>query len=152
MIEFSNQITIRRPVEEVFAFVADFENVPKWNYYVRSVRQTSAGEPKVGAVYHQVRKSDQQDFEITRYKPGKRVVVQTLPGSQPEFVMDFAFEAAGEGTQLTDTWQLNSGRPALLEKLAAGRVKGAVKENLGKLKELLETGRVTLQDGRQVQL
>jgi hypothetical protein len=34
--------------------------------------------------------------------------------------------------------------------LARGRVKSAVFENLTKLKELLQEGRVVLQDGRQV--
>jgi uncharacterized membrane protein len=153
MIAFTNQIIIQRPVAEVFAFVADFENVPKWNYYVRSVTQTSRGEPSLGITYHQVRKSDQQDFAIREYQPGNRVVVQTLPGSQPEFEMRFEFADDGNGgTRLTDTWKLNSGQPALLEKLAAGRVKRAVKENLGKLKELLETGQTRLQDGRLVQI
>lgn len=152
MIEFSNQVTIQRPLEEVFAFVADFENVPKWNYYVVSVEQTSGVEPEVGATYHQVRRQDQQDFAIRTYLPNRQVKVQTLPGSQPEFEMTFEFQAEGDKTRLIDSWKLTTGRPALLEKLAAGQVKRAVKENLGKLKQLLESGQTRLQDGRQVQL
>lgn len=152
MIEFSNAITIQRPPAEVFAFVADFENVPKWNYYVLSVTQTAQGEPGLGTTYHQVRRQDQQDFAIQEYEPNRRLVVQTLPGSQPEFEMVFEFQAEGQHTRLIDSWRLNTGRPALLEKLAAGQVKRAVKENLGKLKELLETGQTRLQDGRRIQI
>jgi hypothetical protein len=44
------------------------------------------------------------------------------------------------------------GVPGLLEPLAARRAKAGVRENLGKLKTLLETGRVTLQDGRSFAL
>ncbi|MGW8318638.1 MAG: SRPBCC family protein [Candidatus Promineifilaceae bacterium] len=47
MIEFENTIVIQRPVEEVFAFVSDFENVPKWNYYVQQVARTSSGPAAV---------------------------------------------------------------------------------------------------------
>ncbi len=31
METFENTVMIRRPAEEVFAFLADFENVPRWN-------------------------------------------------------------------------------------------------------------------------
>jgi hypothetical protein len=56
----------------------------------------------------------------------------------------------GDTTRLRDEWKLDTGRPALLERLAHGRVKSAVSENLAKLKELLEEFRVVLQDGRRV--
>jgi hypothetical protein len=51
-----------------------------------------------------------------------------------------------------NVWKLDLGKPALLEKLGAARVKSAVAENLEKLKQLLEEGRVVLQDGRQATL
>jgi uncharacterized membrane protein len=152
MIEFENKIVIQRPVEEVFAFVSDFENVPKWNYYVQQVTRTSNGPFGAGTIYHQVRKSDQQDFEIIDYKPGQQVTVKTLPGSRPVLERRLVFEAEGKVTKFIDRWQLESGRPRLLERLAAGRVRRAVLENLQKLKELLETGAVQLQDGRRVSL
>lgn len=148
MIEFENKIVIERPVEEVFAFVSDFENVPKWNYYVLEVNRTSGGPVGAGTTYHQARKTDEQDFGVTEYEPPERVVVKTLPHAQPAFEMRFTFQAVEGGTQVTDEWKLDTGRPGVLERLGAGRVKQAVKENLSKLKELLETGRVQLQDGR----
>lgn len=148
MITFENAIVIDRPVDEVFAFVADFENVPKWNYYVRNVTKTTPDQTGLGATYHQVRKSDVQDYRVIEYEPNEKVVVKTLPPSQPAFEMRFTFEPTGNGTRILDEWELDTGRPEILERLAAGRVKGAVKENLEKLKELLETGSVQLQDGR----
>jgi hypothetical protein len=59
-----------------------------------------------------------------------------------------AFSQVGKSTRIVDRWRLDLGVPALLEPLAVGRVKKAVRENLGKLKTLLEAGTVTLQDGR----
>ncbi len=152
MMKFENVIEIDRPVDEVFAFVADFENVPRWNYFVTDVSKTSEGSIGAGTTFHQVRKIDQQDYRITEYEPPHRVTVETLPGSTPSFEMRYTFEGDGERTRLIDAWELDLGRSPLLQLLGKGRVKSAVAENLGKLKELLETGKTRLQDGRAARL
>jgi uncharacterized membrane protein len=152
VLEFENTIRIDRPVEEVFAFLSDFENIPKWNYYVLEVRQLSEGLIGVGTTYHQVRKSDQQDLRIIEFEPGHTVAVKTLPQSSPDLEMRFTLYEEGITTRVGDEWKLNTGRPAIFERLAGGRIKSAVAENLAKLKELLEEGQVVLQDGRQVTL
>jgi uncharacterized membrane protein len=149
VLEFENTIHFDRPVDEVFAFLSDFENIPKWNYYVLEVRQLSESPIGVGTTYHQVRKSDQQDFRIIEFEPNHTVAVKTLPQSSPSFERKFTLYEEGDTTHLRDEWKLDTGRPAVLERLARGRVKAAVAENLAKLKELLEEGRVILQDGRQ---
>jgi uncharacterized membrane protein len=152
VLEFENTIRIDRPVEEVFAFLSDFENIPKWNYYVLEVRQLSESPIGVGTTYHQVRKSDQQDLRIIEFEPGHTVAVKTLPQSSPDLEMRFTLYEEGITTRVRDEWKLNTGRPAIFERLAGGRIKSAVAENLAKLKELLEEGQVVLQDGRQVTL
>lgn len=149
MLKFENTIRIERPVDEVFAYLSDFENIPKWNYYVPEVRQLSESPVGIGTTYHQVRKTDEQDFRIVEFEPGHTVAVKTLPQSSPSFERRFTLYEEGNKTRVRDEWKLDTGRSALLEKLAGGRVKSAVAENLAKLKELLEEGRVVLQDGRQ---
>jgi carbon monoxide dehydrogenase subunit G len=152
VLEFENTIPIERPIDEVFAFLSDFENIPKWNYYVLEVRQLSESPIGIGTTYHQVRKSDQQDFRIIEFEANNTVAVKTLPQSSPSFERRFTLYEEGETTRIRDQWKLDTGRPALLEWLARGRVKSAVSENLTKLKELLQERRVVLQDGRQVTL
>jgi uncharacterized membrane protein len=152
VLEFENTIAIERPIDEVFAFLSDFENIPKWNYYVLEVRQLSESPIGIGTTYHQLRKTDQQDFRIIEFEPNHRVAVKTVPQSSPSFERRFTLYAEGDTTRIRDQWKLDTGRPALLERLARGRVKSAVAENLAKLKELLEEGRVILHDGRQVTL
>ena len=152
MVEFENTIRIDRPVDEVFAFLAQFENIPKWNYYVLEVRQLSESLIGIGTTYHQLRRTDQQDFRIIEFEPNNTVAVNTLPQSSPSFERRFTLYEEGDTTHIRDQWKLDTGRPALLEGLARGRVKSAVSENLTKLKELLQEGRVVLQDGRQVTL
>jgi uncharacterized membrane protein len=150
MLEFENTVYIDRPVDVVFAFLSDFENIPKWNYYVLEVRQLSESPRGLGTTYHQVRKTDEQDFRIIEFEPDHTVAVKTLPQSSPGLEMRFSLYEEGNATRIRDEWMLDTGRPAILERLALRRVKSAVAENLAKLKELLEEGRVVLQDGREV--
>jgi uncharacterized membrane protein len=152
MIEFENTIRIDRPVAEVFKFLSDFENMPKWNYYVLVVRKLSDGPIGVGTTYHQVRKTDEQDFCITELEQNHKVAVKTLPQSSPALEMRFILDEEGSATRMTDEWKLDTGGPALLKWLGAHRVKSAVAENLTKLKQLLEEGLVVLQDGRRAML
>jgi uncharacterized membrane protein len=152
VLEFENTIAIDRPIDEVFAFLSDFENIPKWNYYVLEVRQLSESPIGIGTTYHQLRKSDQQDFRIIEFEPNHTVALKTVPQSSPSFERRFTLYEEGDTTRIRDQWKLDTGRPALLERLARGRVKSAVSENLSKLKELLQEGRVVLQDGREVTL
>lgn len=152
MLEFENTIRIDCPIEEVFAFLSDFENIPKWNYYVLEVRQLSDGPTGIGTTYHQVRKTDEQNFRITELEANHTVAVKTLPQSSPSFERKFVLYEEEDTTRIRDEWKLDTGRPAVLERLTGKGVKSAVAENLAKLKELLEEGRVVLQDGRQVTL
>lgn len=152
MIEFETMIRINRPIAEVFAFLSDFENIPKWNYYVLEVRKLSHGPIGIGTTYHQVRKTDEQDFRITELDQDHSVAVKSLPQSSPGFEIRFTLGDEHGTTRVRDEWKLDIGRSALIEWLGARRVKSAVAENLIRLKELLEEGRVVLQDGRRATL
>jgi uncharacterized membrane protein len=149
-MDFKNVIEIKAPIDEVYKFVADMRNTPKWNYFVTRVIQEAGNGPELGARYHQTRKTDDQRYEITAYEQGQTMTVQTLPGSSPEFRRHIRFESTDDGTRLIDQMSLRTKYPGILENLAAGRVRRAVDENLGKLKQLLENGQTQLQDGRVV--
>lgn len=38
-MQFTNTVVIDRPVSDVFAFISNFENMPKWNYLVVEARR-----------------------------------------------------------------------------------------------------------------
>ena len=42
-MQFTNTITIIRRPAEVFAYLAHFENLPRWNYAISDTRKTSSG-------------------------------------------------------------------------------------------------------------
>jgi len=144
MATFQNTVTIRRPVEEVFAFLADFENVPRWNHAILQTTKTSPGPVRVGTTYHQIRsipRRSEEGFEVTVFEPTSRLAVH---GDIGPFTATISYLLApiGDGTRLTNAVDLepSSGALRLLAPLAASRVKGAVAANLGALKQILETG------------
>lgn len=152
MIRFTNKITIDRPAKEVFEFLSDFENIPKWNYYVLSVEKVSEGPRGKSTIYHQARREDSQSFEIVEYRPHSTLAVKTRPGSSPGFERSFSLHAVDGRTEIVDDWTLDLGKGGIVERLATPAVKKGVMANMTKLKELLENGRTTLQDGRTVEL
>ena len=143
MASFENILTIRRPVEDVFAFLADFENVPKWNYAIVETTKVSPGPVGVGTTYQQIRSApsrSEEAFEVTVFEPASRLEVRGGLGPFTARV-SYLLEPAGSGTTLTNAVDLrSSGLLTLVAPLATSRVKHAVAANLDTLKQLLEGG------------
>jgi uncharacterized membrane protein len=151
-VDFQNVVEINVPVADVFGFVADMRNTPKWNYFVTRVIQENGNGPTLGARYQQTRQTDNQRYEITHYEHGQSLTIESLPGSSLEFKRHFRFAPSPDGTRLIDQMWLRTRYPGILERLAVRGVRKAVAENLGKLKELLENGQTQLQDGRVINI
>jgi uncharacterized protein YndB with AHSA1/START domain len=138
---FENTVVIRRPTEEVFGFLADFENIPKWNYAIAATRKISEGPVGVGTIYQQVRSvpsRSEEHFEVTAYDPPRQLEIQGQLGPFPSR-LSYALNAIPEGTRVTNTIELELRGPGrLLGRVAVPRVRDAVSANLQKLKELLE--------------
>ena len=128
---------IDRPVTETFAFVSDFENMPKWKYFVEETSNESPPGRGAGTIYRQRRRTDEQRFVVTDYERDQLVAVRTLPPAR-DLQMRFTFQPHGGGTRLTDDWTLDTGLPRWLERIGASKVSSAVRANLAKLKQLLE--------------
>ncbi|MFI5079615.1 MAG: SRPBCC family protein [Streptosporangiales bacterium] len=142
MQTFENTVTIQRPAEEVFAFLADFENIPKWNYAIEETHKTSAGPVGVGTRYRQTRSipgRSVEDFEVTVFEPARRLAIQGQIGPF-QAQISYELEAAAGATRLVNNVELDPSRAALrlVAPLAAPKIKAAVAQNLGKLKLVLE--------------
>jgi hypothetical protein len=149
MIRFEHSIDIDRSVGEVFDFLADFTNIPLWNYYVHEVQQLTAGPVRVGTRYGQVRRTDRQRYEVTAHRRPHVIGVATLAGERPAFDRRMTLETTEGRTRLYDRWRLDTGHPQTLQRVAAGRVRSGVGANLAVLKQLLERGAARLPDGRR---
>jgi uncharacterized protein YndB with AHSA1/START domain len=138
---FENTVMISRPIEEVFEFLADFENVPKWNYAIVETHKVSHGPVGMGTIYHQVRavpSRSEEHFEVTAYNPPRQLEVRGQLGPFPSR-LSYALDAVPGGTRVTNAVELELHGPGrLLGRVAVPRVRDAVAANLRKLKELLE--------------
>jgi carbon monoxide dehydrogenase subunit G len=142
MASFENTVIIRRPVEEVFAFLADFENVPRWNFAIVETTKTSPGPVGVGTTYRQTRSvptRSEERFEVTTFEPPRRLEVQGQIGPFRARI-GYLLEPAGSGTRLRNLVDLGSSGPlTLVAPLVTSRVKHAVAANLETLEQLLST-------------
>ncbi|MQB01797.1 MAG: hypothetical protein GEU78_16210 [Actinobacteria bacterium] len=140
-VHFSNSITIRRSVQDVFAYLSNFENIPTWNYAIAETQKTSGGPVGVGTTYRQTRSlpsPSEETFQVTEFEPDQRLAIHGGLGPF-EGTLTYELQRVDEGTLLTNTADLEAtGVLKLTAPLAAPRVRQAVAENLQKLKEILE--------------
>jgi uncharacterized protein YndB with AHSA1/START domain len=145
MQTFENTVTIHRPAEEVFAFLADFENIPAWNYAIEQTSKASAGLVGVGTRYRQTRSvpgRSTEEFEVTVFQPASRLAIHGQIGPF-QATISYVLEAAAGATRLVNTVELDpsQARLRLLAPVVTPRIKAAVAQNLAKLKLVLERGR-----------
>jgi carbon monoxide dehydrogenase subunit G len=97
------QIDTTLPLDQAFAFVADFANADQWDPGVATSERTNDGPVGVGARYRlgvRMRGSVvPMDYEITILEPGRRVVLTGI-GSGVEAVDDIRFQATDTGTRV----------------------------------------------------
>ena len=141
MATFENTVLIARPIEDVFPFLSDLENIPKWNYAIVETRKISEGPVGVGTIYQQVRSvpnRSEERLEITTFHPPHQLAIRGQLGPFASHLF-YALDAIPEGTRVTNTVELeHHGAGRLLGRVAVPRVREAVAANLGRLKQLLE--------------
>ena len=137
-----HQVTIQRSVGEVFAFIADGLNGPKWRPGIADIALVSGSG--VGATYKQGVKGPggrrvDADYRVTAYEPNRRLAFEAIAGPiRP--TGEYLLEEAGGGTRLTFSLRAELGG---IKKLLMG---GAVQKTMAtevaateQLKRLLET-------------
>lgn len=131
-ISFTTRITIARPIDDVFARLADPAGWPAWNSAVESV-QARGGERYV---MHRRLPSGPavNELEVIERDPPTAFAVRTTSGPTP-FVYRYALEPTDGGTLLTLRAEADVPGPAVLLKHA---VKRGVDANLATLKSILE--------------
>jgi uncharacterized protein YndB with AHSA1/START domain len=75
--DFGATVVIDRPIEEVFAFLANGENDPKFSPRVLEIAKTTDGPPGVGTVYASTVKdagmTTKREFRLTEFEPPTRI-------------------------------------------------------------------------------
>src|SRR3954449_8629302 len=74
---FEGTAVVDRPIEEVFAFLADGTNDPKFSPRVQEIEKTTEGPVGVGTVYKSTVKDagmkTTREFEITAFEPPTKI-------------------------------------------------------------------------------
>lgn len=140
-MHFANSVTIQRSPHEVFEYLANFGNVPEWNYAIVKTQKTSDGPVGVGTTYRQTRSlpsPSEEAFEVTEFEPDRRLAIRGALGPF-EGTLTYDLEGVPDGTKITNNADLQAhGLLKVAAPLARGRVGDAVAANLQKLKEILE--------------
>jgi uncharacterized membrane protein len=136
-------ITVKRPIDEVFAVLSDWTNSPTWISGMQSVAKTPDGPIGVGTTYQGVgkalgRKLD-ADLTVTELEPNRRYeIASTTPSPS---TMTFVFESVDGGTRVNRTMDSD---PAsffkLAEPLLLPMMKRAMQSDFVTFRDLMEAG------------
>lgn len=111
MAHVEGQIIIHRPVDEVFDFVADERNEPRFNPQMRRAEQTSAGPIGVGTTFCAESVSRGRPVEMTitftDYERPRRLTSSTHL-SNMDIQGTLTFDPVPEGTRMRWFWELKS--------------------------------------------
>ena len=136
-------ITINRPIDEVFAYVADGENGPKWRSDKIEIKHES-GEG-VGAVYRQTvpgpgGRRVKADYEVTAFQSPKRMDFKAIAGPVRP-TGSYVLSSPGEGKTKV-TFSLDAKVGLVKRLLMMGRMVQSSMDaemlSLDKLKKVLE--------------
>jgi uncharacterized membrane protein len=141
------EVLIARPLDEVFTFVGDVRNRPRWDDSVDSEELTSPEPIGVGSTVrtrlHSMGREYQYTWEIVQHEPPNRMRVESTSGPFPT-TLGFEFDEHNGGTRVNASV---TGRPngimRLLEPLVARRTQQNLDRGYARLKTLLETGKAS---------
>ncbi len=142
MIKVELSVVVNRPLPEVFAFVTDPANNPKWQEGLVESRMASSGPMGVGTQLTDVRKFMGREIdsklEVTAFEPNKTFGQKVISGPL-KFEVLMNFEPSGNGTLINLVAQ---GEPGGFFKLAEGMVQKQLHSQLEadaqRLKRILE--------------
>jgi len=145
MINIEVSLVINRPVADVFAFVANLENLPKWDTDFQEAKRVTSTPDGIGATYQCLLKypggkTATQKVETTEYTENKKITYESEPTKIAKARVNIRFEHVAEGTKITSLLQPEFyGLFRLLEPLMTGAIHKSHTAHLNNLKPLLET-------------
>jgi carbon monoxide dehydrogenase subunit G len=106
------RIVTTLPLDDAFAYIADFANAQEWDPGVAIARRVDDGPIGPGARYQlnvrMGRRVAPMEYCITTFDPPNRVVL-TGRGSNVDAIDDIAFEATPDGTAIDYTADIRLG-------------------------------------------
>ena len=138
---YGASVVIDRPIEEVFAFLADGENDRKFSPRVLEIAKTTDGPAGVGTVYASTVKDagvkTKREFKLTEFQPPTRIRWTEL-SKNPVVVPDGGYDLApsGSGTELSF---FNEFKGRGLGKLIAGFALSSARKQADEFAQAIKT-------------
>ncbi|MEK6720846.1 MAG: SRPBCC family protein [Chloroflexota bacterium] len=139
MARFAQSVVIRRPVGEVWAFLARLENETLWQQGLIEARMTSEGPMGLGSTGEEIRswmgRRVATAWKVTAFEADRRFafkVTKPMP-----FTAAYEFATVPEGTRVEMTAE-PTGFSRVLWPLIANTARKQYETDFAKLKEVLE--------------
>ena len=144
-IDITAEVTIRRRLEDVAAYMIDPHNDPSWIGGVREVRMETApplvAGSRVARVAHFLGRRVEYVNEVTQLDPARVLDMRSVKAPFPMRVT-YSFEPAAAGDGVTIVRNRVRGAPggffALFGPLLAPMVRRSVQQDLERLRDVLE--------------
>ena len=142
MIKVTVDIQINRRAADVFAYISNFANNPKWQKGMVEAYYTTEPPIRVGSEYTQVARflgrNIESTFKVIEYNPGRLIKATTLKSTFPITFARFV-EPNDNGCLLTTIVEGDaSGVYKLTEPLLRNKVRSSIQQDYERLKKLLE--------------
>jgi uncharacterized membrane protein len=150
MTKIAKTVSVSRPVEEVYAFWRDLQNLSRFMMHVERV--TTSGKRSHWIVKAPAGTTVEWDAEITEERENELLTWRSLPGSQIENSgsVRFTKAPADRGTEVHVSLQYEppAGKAgAALAKLFGEEPAQQLTDDLRRFKQVMETGEVMFSDG-----
>jgi uncharacterized membrane protein len=137
-------VEIDRPLHEVFSFVSDVSNYPKWMAHALEVRTEAPDHPRQSdrfvVALRSVGRRFETPYERTSYESDRRYTDRAVGGPIPDHQWHSAFQELPGGTLLTRTVDVESrGLLKLLEPLQKRAAERQLRKDLQTLKDVVES-------------
>ncbi len=152
-VRVEKAVTINAPVENVYAFWRNFENLPRFMHYLESVTTSEEGTKSHWVAKAPAGTTVAWDAELIEDRPNELIRWRSLDGSQVETTGSVEFRAApqarGTEVHVDLTYNPPGGRwGATLASLFGRSGEQEVREDLRRFKRFLETGELPTTKGQ----
>ena len=142
MAKVEHSVVIKRPVEEVFEFVTNYQNHSLWRSETVEAIQTSKGPTGLGATGREVSQVLGRRIEatavITGYEPSRKLSAKTTSGPF-SIEASHTVESVEDGTRYTLVLEGEPGDfRGLAEPILVRMAQRQIETNLRNLKDLME--------------
>lgn len=146
MTKIEASVVIDRPVEEVWKFMSDFSNTPKWSPDIVEMKQTSTGPLGVGSTLLIKHPKQSVKGRVTDYEPNRGFIFEVASGPARGTKVGYSMERIEQNTRLAYTFDFKlEGLYRLVGPFLTGRAtkqgQAEAETNVSNVKRMPESGK-----------